>query len=124
MKSLKRLGIDPLAVYGTLCVKCPVADTDLADPACVARIAEELAIVQPKIVVVMGEEALAILNDLNLTAGVTRAREPGVVQSLTPAIEALYTPNIDDALGRAGRQARVLVRVPGARRVVRGAAPY
>ena len=27
MKSLKRLDIDPLAVYGTLCVKCPVADT-------------------------------------------------------------------------------------------------
>ena len=25
MKSLKRLEIDPLAVYGTLCVKCPVA---------------------------------------------------------------------------------------------------
>src|SRR5205823_1219933 len=23
MKSFKRLGIDPLAVYGTLCVKCP-----------------------------------------------------------------------------------------------------
>ena len=28
MKSLKRLSIDPLAVYGTLCVKCPVVDTD------------------------------------------------------------------------------------------------
>ena len=26
MKSLKRLDIDPLAVYGTLCVKCPLAD--------------------------------------------------------------------------------------------------
>ena len=26
MKSLKRLSIDPLAVYGTLCVKCPVPD--------------------------------------------------------------------------------------------------
>jgi len=26
MKSLKRLDIDPLVVYGTLCVKCPVAD--------------------------------------------------------------------------------------------------
>ena len=26
MKSLRRLGIDPLAVYGTLCVKCPVSD--------------------------------------------------------------------------------------------------
>ena len=37
MKSLKRLSIDPLAVYGTLCVKCPVGDPSLADPACVAR---------------------------------------------------------------------------------------
>src|SRR4029078_10012538 len=36
MKSLKRLGIDPLAVYGTLCVKCPVSDPSLADPAFVA----------------------------------------------------------------------------------------
>ena len=26
MKALKRLEIDPLAVYGTLCVKCPVAE--------------------------------------------------------------------------------------------------
>jgi uracil-DNA glycosylase family 4 len=51
MKSLKRLSIDPLAVYGTLCVKCPVPDPGLADPACVARLVEELAIVQPKIVV-------------------------------------------------------------------------
>src|SRR3954471_17482156 len=64
MKSLRRLSIDPLAVYGTLCVKCPVADPSLADPACVARVLEELAIVAPKIVVVMGEDALAALNDL------------------------------------------------------------
>ena len=56
MKAFKRLAIDPLAVYGTLCVKCPVPDTSLADPGCVARVAEEIAIVQPKIVVVMGEE--------------------------------------------------------------------
>ena len=48
MKSLKRLGIDPLAVYGTLCVKCPVGDPALADPACVARVVEELAIVSPR----------------------------------------------------------------------------
>ena len=38
MKSLRRLDIDPLAVYGTLCVKCPVADTALAGPECMARI--------------------------------------------------------------------------------------
>ena len=48
MKSLRRLDIDPLAVYGTLCVKCPVADTALAAPECVARLVEELAIVQPQ----------------------------------------------------------------------------
>ena len=30
MKSFKRLGIDPLAVYGTLCVKCPISDPALA----------------------------------------------------------------------------------------------
>jgi len=29
MKAFKRLAIDPLAVYGTLCVKCPVSDTSL-----------------------------------------------------------------------------------------------
>jgi uracil-DNA glycosylase family 4 len=98
MKSLKRLGIDPLAVYGTVCVKCPVADTELADPACVARVAEELAIVQPKLVVVMGEDALAVLNDLEIPLARRVQAEPGVVQSLTPAIDALYTPNIDDAL--------------------------
>src|ERR1700722_19548167 len=65
MKSLKRLAIDPLAVYGTLCVKCPVLDPVMADPGCVARLAEELAIVSPKIVVVMGPDALGVVNDLD-----------------------------------------------------------
>jgi len=98
MKSLKRLDIDPLAVYGTLCVKCPVADPSLADPACVGRVVEELAIVQPKIVVVMGEDALATLNDLDIPLARPVDAEPGVVQPLTPACEALYVPNIDEAL--------------------------
>jgi uracil-DNA glycosylase len=98
MKSLKRLSIDPLAVYGTLCVKCPVADASLADPACVARVVDEIAIVQPKIVVVMGEDALAVLNDLDVPLAKPVAAEPGVVQPFTPACEALYTPNIDDSL--------------------------
>src|SRR5450759_4798337 len=64
MKSLKRLSIDPLAVYGTLCVKCPLSESSLADFACVARVVEEIAIVQPKIIVVMGEEELAAIGDL------------------------------------------------------------
>jgi uracil-DNA glycosylase family 4 len=98
MKSLRRLDIDPLAVYGTVCVKCPVSDTSLADPACIARVVEELAIVQPKIVVVMGEDALAVLNDLDVPLARPVEPTPGVLQRLTPSIEALYVPNIDEAL--------------------------
>jgi uracil-DNA glycosylase family 4 len=98
MKAFKRLAIDPLAVYGTLCVKCPVSDTSLADPGCIARLVEELAIVQPKIVVVMGEEALAVLNDLGVPLAQPVRDRPGEVQRLTPSIEALYVPNIDEAL--------------------------
>jgi uracil-DNA glycosylase family 4 len=98
MKALKRLQVDPLAVYGTLCVKCPVGDPALADPACVARVVEELAIVQPKIVVVMGADALAALNDLDVPLARPVADEPGRIQSLTPSIECLVTPNIDESL--------------------------
>ncbi|WP_354699985.1 uracil-DNA glycosylase family protein [Paraconexibacter sp. AEG42_29] len=98
MKSLKRLQIDPLAVYGTLCVKCPVADTELADPGCMARVAQEYAIVQPKIVVVMGEDALALLNDLELPLSRPVDAIPGVVQKLTPSVDALFVPDIDQAL--------------------------
>jgi uracil-DNA glycosylase family 4 len=98
MKSLKRLSIDPLAVYGTLCVKCPVADPSLGDPACTARVIEELAIVQPKMVVTMGDDAMAVLNDLDIPLARPIEAQPGVVQRLTPSIEALFVPNIDEAL--------------------------
>jgi len=98
MKSLRRLDIDPLAVYGTLCVKCPVPDTALAAPECIARLVEEIAIVQPKMVVVMGPEALDVLNELELPLARTVQPNAGDVQPLTPSIDALYTPNIDEAL--------------------------
>jgi uracil-DNA glycosylase family 4 len=101
-KSLKRLQIDPLAVYGTLCVKCPVPDPVMADPACIERLVEELAIVQPKIVVVMGEDALTTVNDLEIPLARELAAEPGTLQRLTPSIEALFVPNIDEALDEDG----------------------
>jgi len=98
MKSFKRLGIDPLAVYGTLFVKCPVPDTEMSAPECRARVLDELAIVQPRIVVVIGEPALDELNDLGVPLG--RELEPvlGEIQRLTPTCEALYVPDIDAAL--------------------------
>jgi uracil-DNA glycosylase family 4 len=98
MKSLKRLSIDPLAVYGTLCVKCPLGDPALADPACVARVAEEIAIVQPRMIVVMGEGALEVLNDLDVPLAKTLESRLGEIQRFAPLMDALYVPDIDDSL--------------------------
>jgi uracil-DNA glycosylase family 4 len=115
MKSLKRLDIDPLAVYGTLCVKCPVPDTDLADPACVSRLLEELAIVQPKLLLVMGPDALGVINDLEVPLAQKLEPRTGQIQSFTPSIQALYTPSIDDSLDeeRAKREFWAAFRVLG-----------
>jgi uracil-DNA glycosylase family 4 len=98
MKSFKRLGIDPLAVYGTVIVKCPVEDTELSAPECRARVLDELAIVQPKVVVVMGEEALAELNSLRVPLAAEVEARPGELQKLTPSCDALYVPDIDRSL--------------------------
>ena len=53
---------------------------------------------QPKIVVVMGDEALAVVNELDMPLRRELAPAPGELQRLTPSIEALYVPNIDQAL--------------------------
>jgi uracil-DNA glycosylase len=98
MKSLKRLAIDPLIVYGTLCAKCPLGDAALADPGCIARVTEEIAIVQPRIIVTMGRDALNALCDLDVPLSRPLREELGVVQSFTPTIDALYVPNIDESL--------------------------
>jgi uracil-DNA glycosylase len=106
MKSFKRLGIDPLVVYGTLCVKCPVPDPAMASERCVARLVEELAIVQPRIVVVMGEMALGTLNRLGVP--LARRVEPreGEIQAFTPTVDALYVPDIDESLDEEGSKQR------------------
>ena len=106
MKVFKRLNIDPLVVYGTLCVKCPIAEPDLAPQECVARLAEELAIVQPKIVVVMGEPALRVLNGLGVPLSRQIEKREGDVQPFTAAIDALYVPDIDASLDEEGAKQR------------------
>ena len=98
MKSFKRLGIDPLAVYGTLCVKCPLSDPELASPECVGRLIEELAIVQPRMIAVMGERALTTLNELEVPLAQELEPRLGEVQPLTPTVSAIYVPDIDDSL--------------------------
>jgi uracil-DNA glycosylase family 4 len=98
MKALRRLRIDPLAVYGTLCVKCPVADPSLAAGECVERVVEEIAIVQPRCIVVMGEPALATLNELQVPLAAPLEPRLGEIQKLTPTVDGLYVPDIDASL--------------------------
>src|SRR5919205_4385773 len=60
LKSLQRLHVDPMAVYGTNCLKFADGAEDESRP----FLLRELHIVQPKLIVPMGEEALAFLNSL------------------------------------------------------------
>jgi len=106
MKSFKRLGIDPLVVYGTLCVKCPIADPGLAAEECVGRLVEELAVVQPKIIVVMGEPALSVLNRIEVPMSRPVEAREGEIQAFSPSIDALYVPDIDASLDEEGAKQR------------------
>jgi uracil-DNA glycosylase family 4 len=95
LKSLQRLHVDPMAVYGTNCLKFGTEDP--ADAA--AWLTRELHIVQPKLVVVMGEQVADFVNGLQFPLS-----EPidgdsiGTLQRFTPTIEALATPDIDESL--------------------------
>jgi uracil-DNA glycosylase len=106
MKSFKRLSIDPIVVFGTLCVKCPLTDPGHASSVCIERIAEEIAIVQPRIVVVMGEPALDALNELQLPLADEVQPTEGEIQRLTPTIDALFVPDIDESLDEQGAKQR------------------
>lgn len=105
MKSFKRLGIDPLVVYGTVFVKCPVGSSGSA-PECRARVLEEFSIVIPRIVVVMGEPALDELNDLGIPLSATLEPRIGEIQRLTPACDALFVTDIDESLDDDGAKRR------------------
>jgi uracil-DNA glycosylase len=98
LKSLQRLHVDPLAVYGTNCLKFGTEDP--ADAA--AWLTRELYIVQPKLIVVMGERSAAFVDDLAFPlADRLDPESVGVVQRFTPTIQALVTPDIDEALDEA-----------------------
>src|SRR6266700_4869972 len=58
IKSLQRLHVDPMEVYGTNAVKFAGCDLGLA----AEWLRRELRIVEPKLLVVMGEDALEFVN--------------------------------------------------------------
>ncbi len=95
LKSLQRLHVDPLAVYGTNCFK--FGTESAADAR--AWLTRELHIVQPKLIVAMGEKTVSFLDELRFPlADPLGESAPGAVQRFTPTIEALVTPDIDESL--------------------------
>ena len=93
IKSLQRLHVDPLEVYGTNCVKFAGADAEVSRK----WLARELRIVEPKLLVVMGEDALEFLNGLGFPFSRTLEADEEL-QRFTPTIEALVVPDIDSSL--------------------------
>lgn len=95
LKSLERLSVDPLAVYGTNCLKFGTEDPEDAR----GWLTRELHTVQPRLVVAMGDETVAFLNELAfpLAAPVDPAAL-GEIQRFTPTIGALVTPDVDGSL--------------------------
>ena len=91
---MQRLGVDPTAIYGTNCIKYVDEPEDEAR----GFLARELHIVQPKLVVVMGEDARQFLNALAFPLARELDDIPGTLQELTPTIQGLVTPDIDASL--------------------------
>ena len=102
LKSLQRLHVDPLAVYGTNCVKF----AGEADGEARSFLERELHIVQPKLVIVMGDDALRFLNELEFPLADTLEPKLGELQRFTPTIEALVVPDIDASLDEAPAKTR------------------
>ena len=101
-KSLARLRVDALAVYGTNCLKFAEGEEDECRP----WLTRELHIVQPKLLVAMGEDALRFVNSLELPLSRPLEARPGELQNYTPTIEALFTPDIDESLDEQAAKTR------------------
>jgi uracil-DNA glycosylase family 4 len=94
VKSLQRLHVDPMAVYGTNCIKFDGATERQAKP----WLTREIHIVQPKLIVVMGEPALAFLNSLKFPLADEVGPDAGELQRFTATVAALVVPDIDESL--------------------------
>jgi uracil-DNA glycosylase len=97
LKSLQRLHVDPMAIYGTNALKFADGDDQESRP----FLLRELHIVQPKLIVVMGEPARAFLNSVEFPLSSEVKETTGELQRFTPTIQALVTPDIDEALDEA-----------------------
>jgi uracil-DNA glycosylase family 4 len=97
LRSIQKLRVDPMAIYGTNCLKYEgEEDTEAHE-----FLRRELHVVQPKLVVAMGQDAVACLNAAQFPLATTIEEKTGELQKLTPTIEALVTPDVDASLDEA-----------------------
>jgi uracil-DNA glycosylase len=97
LKSLQRLHVDPMSVYGTNCLKF----ADGSDDESRAFLTRELHIVQPKLIVPMGEASVDFLNALRFPLADAVEYKPGELQRYTATVQVLVVPDIDASLDEA-----------------------
>jgi uracil-DNA glycosylase family 4 len=101
-KSLERLSVDPVEVFGTNCVKFAGADEDT----CRVWLRRELRIVQPKLLVVMGDDTFEFLESIEFPLSRPVEARLGELQQFTPTIELLVVPDIDLSLDEQATKTR------------------
>jgi uracil-DNA glycosylase len=94
LKSLQRLRVDPMAIYGTNCLKFADGEEEESRP----FLLRELHIVGPKLLVAMGEQAVAFLNAVAFPLADALDAAAGGLQRWTPTVQALVVPDIDESL--------------------------
>jgi len=98
LKSMERLGVNPLVVYGTNLVKCHDVDAAEGEKNCPVFWLEEFQITQPRLIVVMGRQTMDVVNRDRIAGMKKLAWDPGTLQEFTAFCKALVTPDIDGAL--------------------------
>jgi uracil-DNA glycosylase len=104
MKSCQRLAIDPLQLYGTNVVKCGSVH-EQARAVCLDFLRREIGIVGPKIIVAMGDQVVAALNELALPMAKPLEYDSGEIVEITPGTDVLFTPDIDESLDEQRQKA-------------------
>jgi uracil-DNA glycosylase family 4 len=102
LKSLQRLHVDPMSVYGTNCLKFAAGEADESRP----FLTRELHIVQPKLIVPMGESTTEFLNSVEFPLADALEYKLGELQRFTATTEALVVPDIDASLDEAPAKTR------------------
>ena len=117
MKSLKPPADRPARRLRDALGEVPRQRHRLADPACIARVVDEIAIVSPKMLVVMGEEPSTC--STTCAASCPASRSPsGELQSPDPVDGRPVRAEHRRGARRGDLKARILVGLPRARPVV------